>query len=475
MAVAYNPRAINLGFLNYFSQKPNNPADTVQGQIDALKGANAAVAAAGENGGVQAGGQTASGGTQVNVADLTGLRGEPQAGDAYGNTTPSTGQTVANAAVNAVKGIQAGGQTANTGVLTTPTGTAAGQAGPMTRVPTMDTSGLAVGQAGTSAGQAGAPADKSDYEWNQDFADWMLEKPMTIEERARRERAAHSIAGIGALGNVLNAFSNLAFATQAAPSQKLPDVPDAGGMVQRERDYWDKTRDRYLTWKMQEKQLGLREKQIAQQAEQYRARLQYQAEKDKAELEFRQAVEEAKEQYQGKQLEQKVKELEERKRQFDKRMENERKKIGIMGMNAATNRGRLNLQRDIHSERVKSGGYGRGGGSSSQGILLSSPSGSYKVTPKLTSDVVSNLYAGFSADMRKEVADSHPGFNTYMTPKERESIIRDAIDARIAQDDSYAQKLVQLGYLEPYRTANSWDDYELDDEDDDDFSEFEVN
>lgn len=67
---------------------------------------------------------------------------------------------------------------------------------------------------------------KSDYQWNQDFINSFLEKPITAEEEKRRKKAASASQAVGHLGNVLNAFSNLVFTGKNAPSQKLPIVPD---------------------------------------------------------------------------------------------------------------------------------------------------------------------------------------------------------------------------------------------------------
>lgn len=48
-----------------------------------------------------------------------------------------------------------------------------------------------------------------------------LTPPITPEEEARRERAARAVQGIGQLGNMMTAFSNLTFTGKGAPSQTL--------------------------------------------------------------------------------------------------------------------------------------------------------------------------------------------------------------------------------------------------------------
>ena len=57
--------------------------------------------------------------------------------------------------------------------------------------------------------------------WLSDYVN-SLKKPVTPEEEARRERAARAVQGVAGLGNVMTAFSNLAFTGKGAPSQTLP-------------------------------------------------------------------------------------------------------------------------------------------------------------------------------------------------------------------------------------------------------------
>ena len=49
-----------------------------------------------------------------------------------------------------------------------------------------------------------------------------LQKPITPEEEARRERAARAVQGVAGLGNLMSAFANLTFTGKGAPSQTLP-------------------------------------------------------------------------------------------------------------------------------------------------------------------------------------------------------------------------------------------------------------
>lgn len=69
-------------------------------------------------------------------------------------------------------------------------------------------------------------SDPSEYHQFQDLYSQLYENPITPEEEEKRKRAASAVEGIGHLGNVMNAFSNLIFTGKGAPSQQLPEVPD---------------------------------------------------------------------------------------------------------------------------------------------------------------------------------------------------------------------------------------------------------
>lgn len=86
----------------------------------------------------------------------------------------------------------------------------------------------------------------SDYDNFSELVKQYTSAPMTKEEQKRRERGAAAAQSMGALGNVLSAFSNLAFTGGAAPSQKLPDLPDANKDVQAFRTQVEKSRQAYL-------------------------------------------------------------------------------------------------------------------------------------------------------------------------------------------------------------------------------------
>lgn len=86
----------------------------------------------------------------------------------------------------------------------------------------------------------------SDYDNFSELVKQYTSAPMTEEEQKRRERGAAAAQSMGALGNVLSAFSNLAFTGGVAPSQKLPELPDANKDVQAFRTQVEKSRQAYL-------------------------------------------------------------------------------------------------------------------------------------------------------------------------------------------------------------------------------------
>lgn len=86
----------------------------------------------------------------------------------------------------------------------------------------------------------------SDYDNFSELVKQYTSAPMTEEEQKRRERGAAAAQSMGALGNALSAFSNLVFTGGVAPSQKLPELPDANKDVQAFRTQVEKSRQAYL-------------------------------------------------------------------------------------------------------------------------------------------------------------------------------------------------------------------------------------
>lgn len=90
-------------------------------------------------------------------------------------------------------------------------------------------------------------ADLSDYNTLNDLVEkYYAGAVLSPKEQARRERAATAAQGVGALGNAISAFSNIAFTGGVAPSQKLPELPDANKDIQAFRAQVDKNRAAYV-------------------------------------------------------------------------------------------------------------------------------------------------------------------------------------------------------------------------------------
>lgn len=74
-----------------------------------------------------------------------------------------------------------------------------------------------------------------------------LQKPMTPEEEAKRERAARAVQGVAGLGNLMSAFANLTYTGSGAPSQTLPtqQVENIGNGITTWKDKLQSERDKY--------------------------------------------------------------------------------------------------------------------------------------------------------------------------------------------------------------------------------------
>lgn len=148
----------------------------------------------------------------------------------------------------------------------------------------------------------------SDYQFNQNFYKQYMQKPITQEEEDRRKRAAQSAQAIAGLGNVISAFSNLAFSGEA-PSQTLSQLPQvdylsfsdrlkqqrdqygAGLVNARARDYseYQNALNSYLNDQYRKSLIDIRQKEHERQMEKDANQLAMDAEKmrmDKEKNEF---------------------------------------------------------------------------------------------------------------------------------------------------------------------------------------------
>lgn len=129
------------------------------------------------------------------------------------------------------------------------------------------------------------PTKKTGAAWLSDYVN-SLKKPITPEEEARRERAARAVQGVAGLGNVMTAFSNLAFTGKGAPSQTLP-TQQADAMGKEITSWQDKLaseREKYAAAMLGAKTQQWKMEQEAQQRAQMQAnedrRFEYQKKKD---------------------------------------------------------------------------------------------------------------------------------------------------------------------------------------------------
>ena len=96
-----------------------------------------------------------------------------------------------------------------------------------------------------------APIDETPVQpvVNNPYTDFIktLQKPITPEEEARRERAARAVQGVVGLGNLMSAFANLTFTGKGAPSQTLPtqSVDNMGKEMTSWKDKLKAEREKY--------------------------------------------------------------------------------------------------------------------------------------------------------------------------------------------------------------------------------------
>ena len=395
-------------FLKSF-RSGGSPADVMRGRIDALKGENARA-------GLQAQSAADAAGTVANGGIAHKMDALPP---------PQPFNTQAGMAVNTAQ-----------------------QSAPATDT---STGPVQVGIPPAAAMVEPEQMQRDAYHWNQDFLKNYLEAPLTAEERDKRTRAAHAVAGVGALGNVLSAFSNLAFAGQAAPSQTIPSAPDAFGMVGKERDRWDKVQKDYLNGLMQGRSMDMNEWRLAQQMENDRAKFKndnewrrYQANMQA----YGQQYKEARDKIADEQW----------KMKFDEDVRRYGLEYGIKQQELGLRRSQLALQQaanqrenEKHRYMMENGLYGRTGGRTgiTPGQVLISPNGSWALRgKKLTTTQVYNLFNSFPGELREAITSS----NEYQlaTANEKLKIMEEAIANRIAEDDSYAQQLQKDGILDLY-------------------------
>ena len=115
--------------------------------------------------------------------------------------------------------------------------------------------------------------DGDDYQAFNNLVEQYAGEALSEKERERRERAAVVSQGIGALGNAISAFSNIASVGGVAPSQKLPDVPNVSKDIDNFRAYIDRNKAAYINAMMNAGAMKRKDREIAVREADYNRRV----------------------------------------------------------------------------------------------------------------------------------------------------------------------------------------------------------
>ena len=291
----------------------------------------------------------------------------------------------------------------------------------------------------------------------------------TPEQEARNLRASRSRQRILALGDALRHIGNIYNTTQGAPAQQFNDpVTAERTRYQQDKLLRDANNMKYFSYQQAKQAQDAKQRQ-------WEATFNYNAAKDAANAQalkdYRDARMKADRDKWNEQLAfnrdkwRDQSDLNERK--FDQQTKHQNTMAGIAAQNAATNRGRLEWQK----------GRGGGSGSGSGGYTLPTMNGSITLSRDFNSNDI-----GQSA-LRQKITP-------YLTPSQKSLLDSPFItldQKRIAFDDGISQWLMNdptaATYMQTHYNAtinqsqvpSNYDDYiETDDEEDEDYSEFEV-
>ena len=115
--------------------------------------------------------------------------------------------------------------------------------------------------------------DGDDYQAFNNLVEQYAGEALSDKERERRERAAVVSQGIGALGNAISAFSNIASVGGVAPSQKLPELPNVGKDIDNFRAYIDRNKAAYINAMMNAGAMKRKDREIAVREADYNRRV----------------------------------------------------------------------------------------------------------------------------------------------------------------------------------------------------------
>lgn len=263
-----------------FRAKRNNPYAQVEGQREAMKGANARA-------GAQQATTPAPNGTGTAAPEQQEQGTQPRSAAQSGNVPRTPWEQDAGGAEQNAGGVVQNGQgpMAPGSIVQTPSWGTQEQNGAESaekKPETMDEWKARVMRHITPKNQDEAPGTAGSRTSNEEFIEDVSGAALSKEEQARRERAAGAVAGIGNLGDLLSAFSNLVFTTKGAANQPAAKAPSAGDAIDKERTYWDKVRQQYLTTKLANERLKV-QKQAQDISEKRQAALEdyYRAQADR--------------------------------------------------------------------------------------------------------------------------------------------------------------------------------------------------
>lgn len=115
--------------------------------------------------------------------------------------------------------------------------------------------------------------DGDDYQAFNNLVEQYAGEALSEKEREKRERAAVVSQGVGALGNAISAFSNIASVGGVAPSQKLPELPNVSKDIDNFRAYIDRNKAAYVNAMMNAGAMKRKDREIAVREADYNRRV----------------------------------------------------------------------------------------------------------------------------------------------------------------------------------------------------------
>lgn len=266
---------------------------------------------------------------------------------------------------------------------------------------------------------------RSDFSSNIDMLDQLMVSPISAEEEERRKRAASAVEGIGHLGNVMNAFSNLIHVRRGAPNQELPTVPtsDLDKFEDRVRD----NRARYMQSRMMLENADKSEYQNAW--DRWNAKQQQDLANERYNREWEYKLENDK----------KAQEIADRTYELQKKSQEQANSLAWA---------KFNEDKKLNDARILGGYYNRGtssrgGSKSGDSITLKTPSGNFVDVDmnKLNESALEQYYREY---IPEEVKKEYPIRST-MDKDARITQYKAALGYAIRNSEKAAEDLVKSG------------------------------